>query len=178
MIKCPLLPQIQGELNSKDHINLLTGFVIILNLSLKTDLSLCNPLLCSRSTMKAAIFPFEIIQSRHVSLWGDLLCLIQAPRQYITESQGKGSNFLPLIHGNEIPYPRRLWWSNSLPLGRQTCQMPKVSPGGDVKAFIWLILGSFIKDALQSDSLNCCLLRSEGDTRDNCHYQNPTSGLL
>ena len=125
----PLSP-IQGELNSRDHITLLTSFLMILNLSLQTDLSLCNPLLCSRFTTKAAIFPFEIIQSLHVSLWGDLLCLIQAPRQYITENQGKGSNFLPLIHGNEIPYPRRLWWSNFLPVGRQTCQMPKVSPGG------------------------------------------------
>ena len=102
------LPPVQGELNSRDHINLLTSFLMILNLSLQTDLSLCNPLLCSRSTMKAAIFPFEIIHSHHVSLWGDLLCLVQAPRQYTTGNQGKGLNFPPLIHGNECLWPHEL----------------------------------------------------------------------
>ena len=116
---------------------------MILNLSLQTDLSLCNPLLCSRFTMKAAIFPFEIVQSLHVSLWGDLLCLIQAPRQYIRENQGKGSNFLPLIHGNEIPYPRRLWWSNFLPPEKTNMPNAQGIPRGMLKLwFDWYLVPS------------------------------------
>ena len=94
--------------------------------------SLFKPFPCNQLATKAQSFPRKSSNTASA--------MIARHAKDFTWNRGCSSNPPPLKHGDQIPHPMEDS-DNQIPSspGRQRCQMPRVCPGGDVQASMWLI---------------------------------------